>query len=67
MTPRQVELLEREDWRFHAIDAAGTGLGMMATTEKLGRAAFEFRTSVRAGSLSESSSHREQKSRSNRR
>lgn len=42
MTPRQVELLEREDWRFHAIDAAGTGLGMMATTEKLGERHLNF-------------------------
>ena len=37
MTPRQAELLEKEDWRFHAIDAVGTGLGMLATTEVLAK------------------------------
>ena len=34
-TPRQHALLAREDWRFHAIDTIGTGLGMIGTTEKL--------------------------------
>lgn len=42
MTLCQVELLEKEDWRFHAIDALGTGLGMMATTEKLGERHLNF-------------------------
>jgi len=34
-TPRQLALLAKEDWRFHAIDVVGTGLGMLATTELL--------------------------------
>jgi hypothetical protein len=42
MTPHQAELLEKEDWRFHAIDAVGTGLGMLATTEKLGKRHLSF-------------------------
>lgn len=42
MTPRQAELLEKEDWRFHAIDAAGTGLGMLATTEKVTKRHLSF-------------------------
>jgi hypothetical protein len=33
-TERQKRLLEDEDTRFHAIGPVGTGLGMMATTEK---------------------------------
>lgn len=37
MTPHQAELLKKEDWRFHAIDAVGTGLRMLATTEKLAK------------------------------
>lgn len=42
MTPHQAELLEKEDWRFHAIDAVGTGLGMLATTEKLAKRNLSF-------------------------
>lgn len=42
MTPRQAELLEKEDWRFHAIDAVGTGLGMLATTEELAKRHLSF-------------------------
>ncbi|MCM2475248.1 hypothetical protein HGO38_17350 [Rhizobium sp. CG5] len=33
-TERQKALLLAEDWRFHAIDYVGTGLGMLASTEK---------------------------------
>ena len=33
-TQRQIELIEKEDWRFYAIDFVGTGLGSLATTEK---------------------------------
>ena len=42
ITPRQIELLKNEDWRFHAIDAVGTGLGMLATTEKLSKRQISF-------------------------
>jgi hypothetical protein len=42
ITTRQVELLESEDWRFHAIDAVGTGLGMLATTEKHSKRHLSF-------------------------
>ncbi len=40
--PRAAELLEKEDWRFHAIGALGTGLGMLATTEKLSQRHLSF-------------------------
>ena len=33
-TERQLKLLEKEDWRFHAIGPGGTGLMMLATTER---------------------------------
>ena len=42
ITPRQADLLENEDWRFHMIDAVGTGLGMLATTEKLSKRHLSF-------------------------
>jgi hypothetical protein len=42
ITSRQIELLENEDWRFHAIDTVGTGLGMLATTEKLSKRHLSF-------------------------
>jgi hypothetical protein len=42
MTPHQAELLSREDWRFHAIDAVGTGLGMLATIETLAKRNLSF-------------------------
>lgn len=42
MTHHQADLLEREDWRFHAIDAVGTGLGMIATIEKLAKRHLSF-------------------------
>lgn len=41
-TSHQIELLKKEDWRFHAIDAVGTGLGMLATTEKLSKRHLSF-------------------------
>ncbi|WEZ84565.1 hypothetical protein P6U16_08325 [Rhizobium sp. 32-5/1] len=34
-TERQRALLEAEDWRYFAIDYVGTGLGSIATTEKV--------------------------------
>ena len=36
-TPRQLELLQVEDWRFHAIGPVNTGLGMIATSERFGQ------------------------------
>lgn len=33
-TKRQLDLLEKEDWRYHAIGPGGTGLVMLATSEK---------------------------------
>jgi len=39
---RQKVLLEKEDWRFHAIDFVGTGLGSIATTERIGKAILAF-------------------------
>lgn len=33
-TERQLDLLNKEDWRFHAIGPGGTGLAIIATTEK---------------------------------
>jgi hypothetical protein len=33
-TQRQLDLLEKEDWRFHAIGPGGTGLMMIATSER---------------------------------
>jgi len=41
-TERQQKLLEAEDSRFHAIGPVGTGLGMIATTEKFGRKVVGF-------------------------
>ena len=43
MTKRQMELLDKEDWRFHAIAPGGNdGLIMMATTEKLSSSIVSF-------------------------
>jgi hypothetical protein len=42
ITPRQIELLKNEDRRFHAIDSVGTGLGMLATSEKLSKRHVSF-------------------------
>lgn len=39
---RQDELLEKEDGRYYAIDKVGTGLGSIATTERLGRNNVSF-------------------------
>lgn len=39
---RQDELLDREDGRYFAIDKFGTGLGSMATTERLGKIVVGF-------------------------
>lgn len=36
-TERQLALLDKEDWRFHAVGPGGTGLAMLATTEKPSR------------------------------
>ena len=33
-TDRQINLLKKEDWRFYAAGPGGTGLAMIATTEK---------------------------------
>ena len=33
-TERQLDLLNKEDWRFHAVGPGGTGLAMFATTER---------------------------------
>lgn len=41
-TDRQKKLLAKEDWRFHAIDAVGTGLGSIATTELIGGKIISF-------------------------
>lgn len=41
-TERQQKLLEAEDSRFHVIGPVGTGLGMMATTERIGRKRITF-------------------------
>ncbi len=38
----QDELLEAEDGRYFAIDKVGTGIGSIATTEKLGRLVISF-------------------------
>jgi hypothetical protein len=37
VTERQKQLLEKEDPRFHAVGPGGTGLMMLATTEKLSK------------------------------
>lgn len=34
---RQVRILANEDWRFHAIGPVGTGVGMLATTERMSK------------------------------
>ncbi len=39
---RQDELLEKEDGRYYAIDKAGTGLGSIATTERLKKTIVSF-------------------------
>jgi hypothetical protein len=41
-TSRIAELLDKEDWRFHAIGPVGTGLGMLATTEKSSKRHLSF-------------------------
>lgn len=41
-TERQEKLLESEDSRFHAIGPVGTGLGMIATTEKFAKKVVGF-------------------------
>lgn len=41
-TERQQKLLEVEDSRYHAIGPVGTGLGMIATTEKIGEKVVGF-------------------------
>ena len=39
---RQAKLLDHEDGRYFAIDKVGTGLGAVATSERLGRAVVSF-------------------------
>lgn len=41
-TPQQLEMLEKEDWRFHAIGMVRSGLGMIATSEKVGSRVVSF-------------------------
>lgn len=41
-TERQQKLLASEDPRFHAIGPVGTGLGMIATTERIGKKNLSF-------------------------
>lgn len=42
MTARQKELLDKEDWRSYAISLAGTGLGAIATVEKVSKKHLGF-------------------------
>ncbi len=39
---RQDELFEREDGRYYAVDKVGTGIGSIATSERLGRKVVSF-------------------------
>ena len=43
---RQDELLEKEDGRYYAIDKVGTGLGSIATSEKLKKKIVLIRSSI---------------------
>ncbi|MCJ2084621.1 hypothetical protein MKK88_01240, partial [Methylobacterium sp. E-005] len=42
MASDQENLLAMEDWRYYAIDNFGTGLGMIATEERLSKNVIGF-------------------------
>ncbi|MEO5616103.1 MAG: hypothetical protein ABIR04_14435 [Cypionkella sp.] len=44
VSSRQVDLLEKEDWRFHAVGPLGTGVGMIATTERASKLSNRVRS-----------------------